>query len=89
MCTNCTFRGTTACHWGSTLKSTSVSSLPLKGVRVHYFIKCTYYYSCTNMHPLKKAQKCTFKGTAPVTSCCTPKGKILHILFFFLYFLMP
>jgi len=24
VCNNCTFRGTTACHWGNTLKETSL-----------------------------------------------------------------
>ncbi len=30
---------------------------------------------------VKKVQICPFKGTAPATSCCTPKGKILNPYF--------
>lgn len=35
------------------------------------------------MHPLwvKKAQRCPFKGTAPVRSYCTPKGTIFARFF--------
>ncbi len=28
---------------------------------------------------VKKVQRCPFKSTAPVTSCCTPKGAILAL----------
>ncbi len=30
---------------------------------------------------VKKVQICPFKGTAPATSCCTPKGTILNPYF--------
>ncbi len=30
-----------------------------------------------NLLGVKKVQLCYFMGTAPVTSCCTPKGTIL------------
>ncbi len=30
---------------------------------------------------VKKVHICPFKGTAPGTSCCTPKGKILNPYF--------
>ncbi len=30
---------------------------------------------------VKKLQICPFKGTAPATSCCTPKGTILNPYF--------
>ncbi len=30
---------------------------------------------------VKKVQICPFKGIAPATSCCTPKGTILNTYF--------
>ncbi len=38
---------------------------------------------------VKKVQICPFKGTAPVTSCCTPKGKILNSYFSVTFLKIP
>ncbi len=80
MCKICTFRGTMACHWGSTLKGTPVVPFHMGT----YLYPCSMYLSKANMYlcwlnlylivlwyhnvPLKKVQICPFKGTAPVTS---------------------
>ncbi len=70
MCKNCTFRGTTACHWGSTLERT-----PL-----YLIYPWSVHNSTTRVHittlRVRKVQKCPFESSAPVTSCCTPKGTI-------------
>ncbi len=55
-CKHFTFGGTTACHWGSTVKG-------------------------LNSLWVEKVQMCHLEGTAPVTSCCTPKGTIFAPFF--------
>ncbi len=64
-------------------------AVPLKGHICTFFtyistsrVRITYSQG-TNMYllGLKKVQICPFKGTAPATSCCTPKGTILNPYF--------
>ncbi len=77
MCKICTFRGTLACHWGSTLKGTPVvpfhmgtylypsQYVPFKGKYVPLLTKLYLIVLWYHNVPLKKVHICPFEGYCP------------------------